>query len=673
MNQFSISGSNSGMLVSKNHYMEAHSNRNQGASIVDSALSNKDMGFSVQDNVDLMVSSKMGMKIPEKQAEITNANVRKGAVTQLQKTMEVFAKNTIKPLDQRNSLVSYEISNTNPQAASVEISPRGLDSNVDISLGVDQLAQSQSLKTSGYPSGHTFDSGSLTLDFGSYSVGSFKSNADFSQVTVSIAQGDDLNAVASKINAETKDIRAMIVKNDDGTEGLALISQKTGESNSMRVMATGSSLNGFEFSGIATPSMTIEQDPKDAVYTVNGIKMRSESNNIVDLMGLSVTLKEVTTNDIKITSKASPQAVTENVNAFVENFNSVVEMVNHMGSEYPSEDFGGAMFDTKVMGELEDELDKVFKQLSVDGFGLRDIGVTKLPDGRLTLDQDKLNRALENDPEIAFKVLGTETNTSHSSISVDELGKLPSGEHNIVIDRAPEKALMSGTTISTPATLASDVSLPLTLGGVEVDVILPSGTYSGDELANKINLAIKSEGVTSYSAKMINGSLTLVSADYGSLKSIEVRLDVPELGLIASKETGVDVAGSINGERFLGDGNSVESKFDEATRGFKFKVDPETLKLNEPVAVSVSRGVLSNMESSFKQVDESFKKELKAIGDKLDDGNTGSLLSQLEELEKKEEYYYEVYYQQYSGISAQLAKMNNVSEMLDMLYNSKDE
>ncbi|CAH7157680.1 flagellar filament capping protein FliD [Vibrio alginolyticus] len=673
MNQFSISGSNSGMLVSKNHYMEAHSNRNQGASIVDSALSNKDMGFSVQDNVDLMVSSKMGMQIPEKQSEITNANVRKGAVTQLQKTMEVFSKNTIKPLDQRNSLVSYEISNTNPQAASVAISPSGLDSNVDISLGVDQLAQSQSLKTSGYPSGHTFDSGSLTFDFGSYSGGTFTSDTDFSQVTVSVTDGDDLNTVASKINAETKDIRAMVVKNDDGTEGLALISQKTGESNSMRIMATGSSLNGFEFKGVATPSVTIEQEPKDAVYRVNGIEMRSESNNIEDLIGLSVTLKEVTANDLKITSKTSPQAVTENVNAFVENYNSVVEMANHMSSEYPSEDFGGAMFNTKVMEELENELDEAFKRLSVDGIGLRDIGVTKLPDGRLALDQDKLNKALENDPEIAFKVLGTETKTSHSSISVDELGLLPSGEHNIVIERAPEKALMSGTKISTPVTLASDVSLPLTLGGVEVDVTLPSGTYSGDELANKINLALKSDGVTSYSAKMTNGSLTLESAEYGSLKSIEVKADVAELGLVASKETGVDVSGSINGERFLGDGNSVESKFDELTKGFKFKVDPETLKLNEPVTVSVSRGVLSNLESSFKQVDESFKKELKEIGDKLDDGNTNSLVSQLGELEKKEEYYYGVYYQQYSGVSAKLAQMNNVSEMLDMLYNNKDE
>lgn len=672
---FSINGNNNGMAVSPEYYLNAKNNKNVGSSIVDSALSNDDYGFSVVDTVEMMVAAQMGIALPTLQSEITNANVQKGALNQFQMTMAMFSQNTIKPLNQKNALTSYELTNSNPNAIKADIAADGTTGDLDLSVGVKQLAQSQSLKMGGWKSDETLKAGSMTIDFGSYAKdGSFNPNAESSSVTIEIKDGMSLEDVAAEINKSSPDLKASVITKDDGTSELALISQKTGESHAMQVTTSGDpSLKKFDYSGSDTANVSQARAASDAIYTVNGIEMTSPTNKIDDLFGVNLTLTEVTTSDVKISTAVAPEGVVDNVNAFVENFNSIIDMFNSFNEAAPNEDFVGSIHGTDIADTIQDELDKLFSKPNKNGLGLSDLGISRDADGKLSLNQDRLKEALEKDPEIAYKVLGSNHTSSHKGVDIIESGDAINGDHTVIIDRKPEKAFLEGGELNGDVTLAADTELKLRLGGKDVTVNIPSGTHSPDEVAAIINKGIQNSGVDGYSVSLENNKLTLRSQDYGSINSIEVVNDVPELGLKAEKKSGVDISGTINGDRFLGDGAEFESKFDEASKGLKLKFDPESITLNQPITIGVSDGFLENVGDTFETLKTDIGRTLGDIKDDLDPKKPDSLVSQLEEMEKKEDYYYEFYYNQFSGISAQLSEMTSTMEMMDNMFGSESK
>lgn len=671
---FSITGNNGGMVVTPDHYLQNQNNGNMGAGIVDSSLSNGDYGFSIMDNVEMMVLSKMGGKIPAIQSQITNANIQQGALSQFEITMNMLAKNTIQPLNQKNSLTSYELSNSDPSAIGANISKGGIQGDIDLSIGVKQLAQSQSLKFGGFGGANApLNAGTFTIDFGSYKTdGSFSQNESSSSLTIEITEGMTLSELAGEINKGSGDLKATIITKEDGTAELALISQRTGDANAMKISTSGdASLGAFNYSGANTATATEVRRATDAVYTVNGIEMTSPTNTIDDVFGLSLTLNKVTDQDIKISSKVSPDGVVENVTAFVENFNSLMDMYNSFVSETPSEDFVGSLNGTDIAEMIEEELDKLFAIQSPDGTSIRDLGITRGKDGSLTLDTEKLTKALEKDPEIAWKVLGTTTDISHDGVEIESLGDAIDGEHSLVITRKPEKAKLSGT-VTGDVTIAADKQLKLKIGKDEVTVEFKAGTHTQDSIAAAINTAMSKAGVQGYKAGVENGALTITSGEYGSLQSIEVLEDFPELGLAAGKTNGVDISGSINGEAFLGDGSSFESKFDESSKGMVINFDPDKIVLNETITIGTEKGFLDNLDKTISTIKEGTTAEIKEIKDSLDSTQNESLVSQLEELEDKEEYYYNLYYAQFSGVSAALAEMDSTIEMMDMMFNSEE-
>lgn len=673
---FSINGNNGGLVVSPDYYLKNQDNGNVGSSIVDSALSNEDYGFSIVDTVEMMVAAQMGAALPTLQSEITNANVQQGALSQFQMTMTMFSQNTIKPLNQKNALTSYELTNSNPNAVKADISSGGVSGDVDLSLGVKQLAQSQSLLMGGFGRANDpLKTGSVTIDFGYYGAdGSFSQNSEASSITIDVKGGMTLNDLAAEINKTSSDLKASVITKKDGTEELALISQKTGEQHSMRVSTSGDpSLSNMNYSGKDTAAVSEARKATNAVYSVNGIEMTSDTNKIDDLFGLNLTLTEITASDVQIGTSGAPEGVVENVNAFVENFNSMIEMFNSFNAESASEDFVGSLHGTKIADSIQEELDQLFLKVSNSGYGLSDIGIRKDGDGRLALDQDKLKAALEKDPEIAFKVLGSDHSASHEGVDIISVGDALNGEHTIIVDRNAEKAKLQGAPLNTDVVLSTDTEIKLKLGSEEVLVNLPQGTYTPEETTNLINRDIKKAGITTYSATVENGMITFNSSEYGSLQSIEVVSDVPEIGLTASKESGVDISGSINGERFLGDGTELDSKFEGSSKGMKIAFDPNAVTLGQPIIIGVSTGFLDNSSHAFETIKTDITAELKDIKDSLDPKKSTSLVSQLEEMEKKEEYYYEFYYNQFSGISAQLSEMTSTMEMMDMMFGNESD
>ena len=668
---FSINGNNGGMVVTPDHYLNNQNQGNIGAGIIDSALSNEDYGFSITDNVKMLVAAQMGGLIPDIQSQITNANIQQGALTQFDITMAMLVKNTVKPLNQQNALTSYEISNSSPNSVNASIAKNGISGDLDLSIGVKQLAQSQSLKFGGFGSiNDPLKAGAINIDFGKYnSDGSFDKNGTNSSVSIEIKDGMTIKNLADEINKTSKDIKATIITNEDGSTELALISQKTGSNHAMKVSTSGDpSLSNMNYNGTNTATASEARQATDAIYSVNGIEMTSPTNKIEDVFGLNLTLNEVTTNDIKIGTTVSPNGVVDNVFAFVENYNALMDMFNSFNESTPDKDFVGSIHGTSISKTIEEEFDKLFSKISNDGSSLKDLGISRDSTGNLNLDQDKLRTALQKDPEIAYKILGTTTDISHSGVEIESLGGALNGEHSLVITRKPEQANLIGSTIVGDITLASDTDLKIKVGGKEVTVPLKAGSHKPEEVIAVINNAITKSGVVGYEATLKNGSISFSSADYGALQSIEILSDIPELGLIKTKTNGVDISGTINGESFLGDGASFESKFDSASKGMIINFDPELIVLNQKISINTDKGFLDNLSTTIDSIKKEMTPEIKEIKESLDKTKNDSLLNQLSELEDKEDYFFNMYYQQFSGVSAALSQMEGTIEMMDMMF-----
>lgn len=675
MNIFSPTNVNNGILVDFRHYIDpSEANGSDiGKGVLDSI--NDKNGISVTDMVDMMVRSKMGYKVEEKQAEITNMNIQMTALNTFKSTMTSFNSNTINALNNPNALTSYTISNTSPSSVGSSVGSDGLDRSVDMSIQVNKVAQPQTLMTAGMPDPNTpLDEGTMVIEFGDYSSGSFVPNGGMKSIAITIEAPMSLQDVANQINQKSSDVEAEVVKGRDGTYSLALMGMEAGANSEMRVSTTGGGTNDmFAYNGVDTATMKESQAGQDSEYVLNGVPMIASTNNVKH-MGVELTLMAVTDSPVKITSEPNIQGVSENVSNFVKNYNTMIEQFNMLNEAVPDQNFIGALKGSEVSKDIEKALESMWAKLERSGLYMEDLGITVNRDGTLYLNDSQLSSNLEKTPNLANDILGSAAKFSNGdAFQLIDIGDTIDGDHEIVIDTAPEKAVLKSGALSDPTTFAADRDIPMTLGGKKVTVTIPSGDYTASELAATMNNQIKIAGIDDYNVT-VSGSNELVfeSSEYGTLEWIEVNADVPELGFASGdKQSGQDVKGYIDGERFLGDGTTVNSSAG-GTDGLKFIVDPDNLVLNEPVTLSSKQGALQHMDIAIGDLTDPTRgvitRELSGMEAELEASSVTSLVYELEQLEQEQQMWYDFYSDYYSSLSSSLAALDETQNFLDVMF-----
>ncbi|MGR5365762.1 flagellar filament capping protein FliD [Photobacterium damselae] len=656
---FSITGSNDGMVVSKKYYIVNKDSHNEGLDIVDKALDNSKLGFSVKDNVQMMVDAKMGVKLGYKKAEITNANVQKGALTEFDNLLNGIVDNTLSPLNSRNALISYAINNTSPSDVTVSVSKSGTSNGLSLSMKINQLASSQSTVISGFKDTDVLPTGVIKIAGG-----------DGSALDFQVKNGMTLDDLAYEINSEGGFVKATIVE-ANGKRGLAFLSTKTGAESKFSITASGDAglVDKFNSSGLYAKEV---QKAQDAKFEINGVEMTSPSNSVHDVMGLNLTLNDVTSSPVRISTATNPDAVIKNVNAFVANINELQDRFNKYNAQTPDKDFVGSMYDKDYSNDIKEVMSDFFMNFkTVDD--LSAIGVSVDKKGHLVLDEQKIRSELYKDPEIVYKHMGSYSESSTGSLSVNSLGAMPSGNHTVEISRKPELAKLTGTQMASKVTFDKPNVLNLEINGSNVDVTIPKGTYTPSQIAAQISSQLSSAGGQFDVSVDGTGALTFVSKEMGALQSISILNDNAMLGLSKAKASGVDISGTIDGQPFLGDGEHYESRFDESTMGFKFSVDPKTIKIGQEISLKVSKGLIDHMTNLYKDIDTTVTTKMKEVSDSLKESSSKSLIAQLHDLEQEEKDTYQFYYQRYSGISALISKMQGIGDMIDSMYNSKND
>ncbi len=346
---------------------------------------------------------------------------------------------------------------------------------------------------------------------------------------------------------------------------------------------------------------------KDAQLTVDGVQTVKDSNTVNDLVtGLTLNLKSVPATPTTVTLSVSRdvESISKAVRSFVEQYNNYIDFVTQATDFNPDTQKGGVLLGDFTIQSVTDQILSAItspvRGLPTSLNSLSQIGISLGTDNKLVLDESALTEAINNNPDGVAKLLQmTGTTTSSEVTFVSQTSKTKASTPAGYIVDVTTVAQKATTTASVAQTSASTQMETLTFNGalfgnVQASIILNAGntlTQTIDQINS--SAALKDKIVASQSG----GKLVLTSKDYGSAQSFTVVSDLAAannnsgIGTTALTATGVDVAGTINGEAATGSGQYLTGNANNAnTEGLKVRVTSTTTGQKGVVILSKGLG-----------------------------------------------------------------------------------
>lgn len=246
--------------------------------------------------------------------------------------------------------------------------------------------------------------------------------------SVTVRAGMTAQEVATQINTN-RDMTVYAAATDDGT--IVLSNRRTGDVGAGYIDVTSSA-------GALVEQAGRERAGRDALYTIDGVAKVARSNVITDgLAGVTLTLRGVTTVSGPITVSvgapgADTDAIKRKIEAFVTAYNETIDLIRSKLEERSvpdrrtQQDIANGVADSRttlekkagllfgdrqlnsLLSQMRQQVYAEFRDLPIGMNSLSDIGVstgafsaTTSRDtlaGRLTIDTDRLTKALTENP-----------------------------------------------------------------------------------------------------------------------------------------------------------------------------------------------------------------------------------------------------------------------------------
>ncbi|WNL41804.1 flagellar filament capping protein FliD [Halomonas sp. PAMB 3264] len=254
---------------------------------------------------------------------------------------------------------------------------------------VDQLATAGSLVTERLDSAdESVVSGEQTLSF---------ALTEGSMPEITIADGSSLEDIRDAINDQGGGQVTASIINDGQGYRLSVMSSETGADASIESTNFSTILSGDG----TTSDTQVVQKGQNAAFNVNGIDIVSASNQVEGaIQGMTLTLTEAgTSSTIKV--EQDNEALRENVNTFVESFNTLKSTLNTLTNfDVETGQSGGLNADATTRA-VERELRQAISGMTGgDGFNvLSDVGISLQTDGTLKVDDEKLDNVIATQPD----------------------------------------------------------------------------------------------------------------------------------------------------------------------------------------------------------------------------------------------------------------------------------
>jgi len=578
------------------------------------------------------------------------------------------------------------------------------------SIEVKQLAQAHKLASKAFTNTtDTVGTGTLTLQFGTFSGGVFTANAAKAAQTVTIDSAhSSLAGIRDAINAAKIGATATILNDGTGNK-LVLTSNDTGAANSFKITANDTSdASNIDDAGLSQlaydpagalgtgKNLTETVTAQNALLKVDGIDNISKASNTVSdvIQGVTLSLvKSAVGTPTTLTIERNTAAVKSAVETFVQAYNDVNKTVKNL-TGYDADSKQGAVLQgdssaLSVISQIRRTLNSSLAGIGGNYTLLSQIGVSFQKDGSLALDSTKLQTAIDsNFTDIAGLFANAGKSTSALINYVSGTDKTQPGSHAVAISQQATRGALGGANTAALddsnddgtfdgafAITASNDTFSLKVDGIQSGTItLAQGNYATAaalvaEIQSKINgdSALKAAGVTvtvdfSNPAGTGSDALVLTSDRYGSASTVEVTgVDADTgttLGFSVSAGTaGVDVTGTINGATASGSGRFLTGASGTTAEGLKLEVlggTSATLSYSQGYAYQLDK-LAARLLADNGALDSRTDGINRSIGDIADRRET--LQARLEATEKR-------YRAQFTALDGLIGKLRGTSDYL---------
>jgi len=348
---------------------------------------------------------------------------------------------------------------------------------------------------------------------GTFSIG--LSGGSTSDVT--ITSGMSLQDVADAINAQSTktNVGASIVQVSSGSYQLVLTGAKDGADISYTSTSGDDILNKLGVTDGSGAFSKVLQVAQSALFTLDGIAMTRNTNDISDVLGgITFSLLQATPSGATININIGPDTtrISSAVQALVTNYNAYRDAV--IAQQATNADgtaaSGAVLFGDGTMREITNKLEAVLSG-TVGGLTMSDLGLSFNEKNELVLDSGTLSAILTSNLSGVTKFLSAQTATSSSQLTVVNTGTSP---QSFTLDLAVDS---SGKL--TGASIGGDSSL-FTVSGTSI--IGNGGTaYAGMAFAYS---GSTSQSITVTSTSGVAAQLYQIASTYskttGSLQTL---------------------------------------------------------------------------------------------------------------------------------------------------------
>ncbi|MCB8888163.1 flagellar filament capping protein FliD [Vreelandella malpeensis] len=212
-------------------------------------------------------------------------------------------------------------------------------------------------------------------------------------VNIDIPAGSTLADVRDQINADKESgVNASLI-NDGAGYRLALSSKETGKE---------AAVTGFSGLGSLAVDNTTLRAGRDAELDVNGIAITSKTNKVEEaIQGVTLDLTAVSESSITLVIERDQDSLRGAIDDFVKNFNEMKSTVGRMTQFNGAGEISGELIGDRTVRTIENRLRQDISDSLAGGDiqRLSQIGITLDRQGRLEIDDDKLNAAIATGPE----------------------------------------------------------------------------------------------------------------------------------------------------------------------------------------------------------------------------------------------------------------------------------
>ena len=378
------------------------------------------------------------------------------ALAEVKSSLSSFQK-TLSIIDGTTGLIG----SSGNSAIDILVTDASLATAASYDVEVDTLATSQTLVFDGFTSAdQSLGAGSLVINYGTWSAGTFTKNPNTMAHTLTILDGSDtLEDIVSAVNALDVGITASIIETDTDQFSFVLKSE-TGSDNALSITATET----VSSTGLANLNYTAYDSSveviaaSDAMFSLDGVDITRESNMITDVIdGVTLTLSDVTSSAVNVKTTFDTATAYVAMSSLVDAINSLNTVLYDVSERGLNGGKSGPLVnDTIIRGLISD-----IKSITTDaiyGYGndeyyIANYGVATQRDGSLKLDYDDFVDAFEEDPDaFAFitqnRITASESTVVGTVFSDDWTG----GNYSLTVD-GDGIATLDGATMTTSGTL----------------------------------------------------------------------------------------------------------------------------------------------------------------------------------------------------------------------------